>query len=315
MDNFIFSINATLPIFLIMLIGYFLKRKKMVNESFVEVSNNLNFNLALPLLLFQDLASTKIKEGFSLKLFIFCIVVTTISFWGIWFVTKCILKNQSMVGAFVQASFRSSAAILGIAFIQNMYGSLGAAPVMIISAVPLYNIYSVIVLSYESADESNRTTKNAVINICKNPIILAILVGLTASTLGLYDIIPVILTKTIGSIAKLATPLALLTIGAGFEGRKAITKIKPTIIAGFIKLILLPLLFVPVAIWLGFRGQEMIAILIMLGSPTTVSCYIMALNMKNDGVLTSSIIVLTTLFSSLTLTGWIFILRSFGMVY
>ena len=54
------------------------------------------------------------------------------------------------------------------------------------------------------------------------------------------------------------------------------------------------------------------AVLIMLGSPTTVSCYIMAKNTGNDSVLTSSIIVLTTLLSSVTLTGWIFVLRSLG---
>ena len=112
------------------------------------------------------------------------------------------------------------------------------------------------------------------------------------------------------SIAATATPLALISIGATFEGRKAIRKIKPAAIASFIKLILLAALFLPIAIYLGYRNQELMAVLIMLASPSTVSCYIMAKNTGNDSVLTSSIIVLTTLFSSVTLTGWIFLLHS-----
>ena len=115
-------------------------------------------------------------------------------------------------------------------------------------------------------------------------------------------------------IGDMTTPLALICIGATFEGRKAIKKLVPTCIATALKLVILPALFLPVAILLGFRNQEMMAIVIMLGSPTTISSYIMAKNMNNDAVLSSSIIVLTTLLSSLTLTGIIFILRLGGYV-
>ena len=75
-----------------------------------------------------------------------------------------------------------------------------------------------------------------------------------------------------------------------------------------------PLIFLPVAVWMGFGGEKMIAILIMLASPTTPSCYIMAKNMHNDGVLTASIVVATTLLASVTLTGWIFLLRTLGWI-
>ena len=116
------------------------------------------------------------------------------------------------------------------------------------------------------------------------------------------------------SIAQTATPIALIVIGAGFEGRKAIKKIKPTVIATFIKLIGIAAVCLPIAVAMGYRNQELVAILIMVASPTTVSCYIMSENMDNDGVLASSIIVLTTLLSSITLTGWIYLLRSMGLI-
>ena len=123
-----------------------------------------------------------------------------------------------------------------------------------------------------------------------------------------------IVDKTVNSVAQMATPLALITIGAGFEGRKALAKIRPTIAASMIKLVIQPLIFLPVAAWMGFRGEQMIAILIMLASPTTPSCYIMAKNMDNDGVLTASVIVMTTLLAAFTLTGWIFILKTVGLI-
>ena len=95
---------------------------------------------------------------------------------------------------------------------------------------------------------------------------------------------------------------------------KAIKKIKPTVVGTFIKLVGLAAVFLPLAVMMGFRNQELMAILIMLASPSTVTCFVMAKSMNNDYVLSSSIVVLTTFLSSITLTGWIFLLRSFGLI-
>jgi predicted permease len=115
-------------------------------------------------------------------------------------------------------------------------------------------------------------------------------------------------------VAQLATPLALIGLGAGFEGRKALAKIKPTVWASAIKLVIQPLIFLPIAVWMGFTGEKIIAILIMLAAPATPSCYIMAKNMKNDGVLTASIVVLTTLLAAFTLTGWIYLVKVLNLI-
>lgn len=316
MENFIFSINVTFPIFLVMVIGYVLKQIGMLNDNFVTVANKFNFKVTLPFMLFRDISGVNIREVFDLKYVLFCALVSTLCFWLIWGGTKLFVKDKSIRGAFVQASFRSSAAVMGLAFIQNMYGSSAMGPLMIVGAVPLYNIFSVIVLTFEGghAGEENgkQKIKEACVNIAKNPIILGILAGLIVALLGID--FPVIVDKTVNSVAQMATPLALITIGAGFEGRKALAKIKPTIAASLIKLVIQPLVFLPVAAWLGFTGEKMIAILIMLASPTTPSCYIMAKSMDNDGVLTASVIVTTTLLAAFTLTGWIFILKTVGLI-
>ncbi len=316
MENFIYSVDATFPIFLVMVIGYILKQIGMLNDNFVTVANRFNFKVTLPFMLFRDISGVDIRAVFDIRYVLFCALVSTACFWIIWGGVKLFLKDQSMRGAFVQASFRSSAAVMGLAFIQNMYGSSAMGPLMIVSAVPLYNIFSVIVLTFEGARsgevDPKQKVKDACINIAKNPIILGILAGLVVGLLGID--FPVIVDKTVNSVAQMATPLALITIGAGFEGRKALAKIRPTIAASMIKLVVQPLIFLPVAAWMGFRGEQMIAILIMLASPTTPSCYIMAKNMDNDGVLTASVIVMTTLLAAFTLTGWIFILKTVGLI-
>lgn len=297
-----------MPIFLVMVIGYILKQIGMLNDNFVTVANKFNFKVTLPFMLFKDIAGVDIKAVFDIKYVLFCAIVSTICFWVVWGTAKLLVRDKTLRGAFVQSSFRGSAAVMGLAFIQNIYGSSAMGPLMIVSAVPLYNIFSVIVLTFEANDSTGIDKKakirQAGINICKNPIILSILAGLIVGLLGIQ--FPTLVNKTVSSVAQMATPLALITIGAGFEGRKALAKIAPTMAASMIKLVLQPLVFLPVAAWMGFSGEKMIAILIMLASPTTPSCYIMAKSMNNDEVLTASVIVTTTLMAAFTLTGWIF---------
>lgn len=316
MENFIYSINVTMPIFLVMVIGYILKQIGMLNDNFVTVANKFNFKVTLPFMLFKDIAGVDIKAVFDIKYVLFCAIVSTICFWVVWGTAKLLVRDKTIRGAFVQSSFRGSAAVMGLAFIQNIYGSAAMGPLMIVSAVPLYNIFSVIVLTFEANDSTGIDKKakirQAGINICKNPIILSILAGLIV---GLLEIqFPTLVNKTVSNVAQMATPLALITIGAGFEGRKALAKIAPTMAASMIKLVLQPLVFLPVAAWMGFSGEKMIAILIMLASPTTPSCYIMAKSMNNDEVLTASVIVTTTLMAAFTLTGWIFLLKTLGYI-
>lgn len=327
MADFIFSLNATLPIFLIMVLGWFLMRIGLFTKEFNKVADKYVFKVALPVLLFKDIATADIRSDFNLTFVLFCMITTTIMFLAIWGLSYIFIKDKTQVGAFAQASARGSAAVLGIAFINNIYGNSGMAPLMIVSAVPLYNILSVIILTFSTdmgkEAQKNKLTDNvsnskgsnikkACINVVKNPIIIGIFLGLPFSIFGIS--IPPIPLKAVTSIAQTATPIALLVVGAGFEGAKAIKKIKLTAVATFIKLVLLPLIFFPFAIAFGFRGSELVAILVMLGSPTTVTCYIMAKNMGNDEVLSSSIVVMATLLSSVTLTGWIFVLKVMGLI-
>ncbi len=316
MSNFLFSINVTIPIFLVMVLGYFLRRIGMLNDNFVTVANKFNFKVTLPVLLFRDLSTVDIAAVFDVKYVLFCAFATSVGFWGTWAVAKLCLKDKSLVGAFTQAAFRSSAAVMGLAFIQNIYGQSTMGSLMIIGAVPLYNIYSVLVLTFEGdypeGERDMGRIRQAGINILKNPIIIAIVLGLIAGLL--HNPLPQLVNSAVDNVAKMATPLALVGLGAGFEGKAALAKIKPTLGAAFIKLIAQAAIFIPIAAALGFRGEKMVALVVMLAAPATPSCYIMAKNMHNDGVLTASIVVATTLLASVTLTAWIFVLRYIGWI-
>ena len=314
MQNLIFSLNATIPVFLLMILGYILKLLKVVDEPFVKSLNAFNYKITLPVLLFRDIAESNlfIHWDFVYVLYCFFITLTCILLVAIF---ASIFYKGNFTGEFIQASYRGSAAVLGIAFIQNIYGNTGMAPLMIIGTVPLYNIAAVLLLSFSGPFGRHINKKSlltSIFQILTNPIILGILIGMLVSLSKIR--FPIIMEKSIDSVASLATPLALIGLGAGFEGRKALKQMKPTFICAFIKLLLQPLLFLPLAAWLSFRNEKMVSILIMLGAPTTVSCYIMAKNMGHEGTLTSSVVVTTTFLSSVTITFWLFVLRTMGFI-
>lgn len=314
MENLIFSLNATVPIFLLMLLGLFFRKIGWMDEAFASKMNKFVFQVPLPVLLFGDLATVDFSEVWNPKFVLFCFGATFLCI-GIAALISFVWKDRKIQGEFIQASYRSSAALLGIAFIQNIYGDAGMAPLMIIGSVPLYNVMAVVVLSFFQPERKGMDRKlwiQTLKGIVTNPILLGILSGLLWSLLKLP--MPEILDKTISNIGNTATPLGLMAMGAAFDIRKAFGTARPAVTAAFLKLIGFSALFLPAAVWLGFRREELVAILIMLGSATTVSSYVMAKNMGHEGVLSSSTVMLTTLFSAFTVTGWLCLLKSWGMI-
>ena len=314
MENLIFSFNATLPIFFTMLLGLFFRRIGLMDEGFVKKMNQFVFVAALPALLFEDLSAVDFVEAWDTRFVLFCFFATLLSI-GLTVLLSFLLKDRSAQGEFVQASYRSSAAILGIAFIQNIYGDAGMAPLMIVGTVPLYNVMAVVVLSFMKPDRGKLDRKlllKTLKGIVTNPILLGIAAGLAWSALRLP--VPVILEKTVHNVAVLATPLGLMAMGGSLEFKKALGQIRPAVAASLIKLVGLAALFLPIAVSMGFTQEKLVAILVMLGSATTVSCFVMAKNMGHEGTQTSSAVMLTTLGSAFTLTGWLFLLRSMGLI-
>ena len=314
MENLIFSLNATIPIFLMMLLGMLFRKLGWMDEVFAAKMNKFVFLVPLPVLLFEQLATVDFSEVWDIKFILFCFVVTAISI-TISTLISLLWKDRSVKGEFIQATYRSSAALLGIAFIQNIYGNAGMAPLMIIASVPLYNVMAVVVLSVFKPDQGKldgTVLKRTLKGIVTNPIILGIVAGTLWSLLRLP--FPKILDSTVGNLAKTATPLGLMAMGGSLHFGKAFSRLKASVACTFMKLIGYEALFLPLAIRCGFTKDKLVSIIIMLGSASTVTCFVMAKNMGHEGSFSSGVVLLTTLFSAFTLTFWLFLCKSLGLI-
>ena len=186
---------------------------------------------------------------------------------------------------------------------------------MIIGSVPLYNVMAVITLSLFAPGGGKLDTAKLIRTlkgIATNPIILGILTGMVWSLLHLP--MPTILNTAVDNLGKTATPLGLMAMGGALKFGKAFARPKPLIACSFLKLVGYEAVFLPLAVLLGFSHDMLVAIIIMLGSATTVSCYIMAKNMDYDGNFTSGVVMTTTLLSSFTMTIWLYICKSLGLI-
>ena len=316
-ENLIFSLNATMPVFLMMVLGYVLRRKtSLLNDEFADYLNTFVFKLALPVQLFKSLSQEDFHAVWDSGMVLFCFAVSLASILLL-LGLSIFLRDRSLRAEFVQAGYRGSQALLGVALLQNIYGSsVGAGPLalVLIGAVPLYNVTAVLLLTLMTPGGrlDRKTVGKALRGIITNPIILGIAAGLVWSLLRLPQ--PVILQRAVSSLASTATPMGLLALGACIDPKKAAGCWKPTLIASLFKLVFFVMLFLPLAVKLGYRGETLTALLIMLGSPATVSCFSMARSMVPEGVLSASAVMLTTVCSAFTFTVWLYLLKSLALI-
>ncbi|MCI5759087.1 MAG: AEC family transporter [Eubacterium sp.] len=314
MSNLIFSMNATLPIFLVMMLGYFFRKKDIIGEAFASRMNTFVFRIALPVSLFGQLDSVDFFKVWDTEYVLFCFLATLVSV-GIGILVSFVFRDREVRGEFVQGSYRSSASLLGMAYIENIYGKATMGPLMMLGCVPMYNVMAVLVLSLMGGGSKGldrKQLRHALKGIVTNPIIWGIVLGFAWALTGLK--MPVMFQTTIEYIGRLASPMGLLAMGASLNFGSIRGRLAPILTGSLLKLIGFAALFLPVAIWLGFRTEKLIAALIMLGSASTVAGYVMAKNMGHDGVVSSGIVMITTLCSVFTLTFWIWLLRSMGFV-
>ena len=326
-ENLIYCLNATVPIFLMMILGAFLKRAGIFNEATASRLNGFVFKIALPVMLFEDLSQADFFSVGDGRFVLYAFLATAFSI-IISIGASLIIKDRPVRGEFIQGSYRSSVALLGAAFLQNIYGRAEAVSLLLIGAVPLYNIAAVAALAVTSPEGNGECSENdsaagsgsprsartlkTIKGIVTNPIILSILIGLVWSLIGIPQ--PVILKKTVSSVAATATPLGLMALGASFKWSNTSGHWKQVFAATALKLFVFAALFIPAAIALGFRDDKLVAALAMLASPATVSGYVMARNLGHEGTVSAGIIMLSTLLSAFTLTAWLYVLKSMGLI-
>ena len=207
------------------------KKVNLLDDHTTGKLNQFVFKALLPALLFMDLSQADFRSVWDGKFVLFCFCATFLSI-GIAFLLSLPRKSWSERGEIIQASYRSSAAILGIAFVNNIYGHATMAALMIVGTVPLYNVAAVLILSLTAPHDGEKPSARKLLlrtlrDVATNPIILGILAGMLWSVLKIPQ--PVILQKSVSYLGNMATPLALIALGASFQLKSAKGKLGLTL--------------------------------------------------------------------------------------
>ncbi|MCP1225552.1 AEC family transporter [Sebaldella sp. S0638] len=313
-DNFIFTINAVLPVFIMISLGYIFKRINLINENFISTANKFVYMAAITAYLFRSTAMTNFHEIIDLKFILFITAATSLSFLSVWLIAELLFKDKSSVGTFVQGSFRGNFAFIGIPMVISILGNEGAAKtsLVIMFVIPIYNILSVFILSIRSSKKKKLKIKRILMDVLKNPLIISIMFGIVFSLLNIK--IPYLLDKPLESLGSISTPLALIVIGGSFSFRNAGTKLKPALLAALLKTTIVPSVVIFFAILSGLRGGDLIIIFVMAAAPTAISSYILSVIMDGDSDLAASIIIFSTIITAFTNTLGIYLFKSFGVI-
>ena len=315
LSDLIFSFNAVIPLFLVMFLGLITRRLNIIDASATRQMNSLVFKVALPIMLFNTVHGSDYSQMLDRKFVLFLVLSIITFFFICWIIAIKLIKDDKKKGAFIQGSFRGNYAILGVALSNEVLGYTPAIAVTgIVLIVPLFNILSVIILTIygDQKVKSKNLVKTIVKSIITNPLVISIFAGIILTLLNI-EFIP-LLSNPINMVSSLATPFALLVIGASLDFTKIKDRLKYTLTASILKLIIMPVLFIPLAIWAGISTEGIVVLLVLYAAPTAIVSYVMASHMGTDEHLASSIVLLTSLASIFTYTVGVYILRVIGIV-
>lgn len=310
MSALLVAFKVMAPIFLLMLVGYFSRRFGILNDVNIRPINNLVFRVFLPTMLFVSIYNMKIEELLNIKLILFVTIVTLAAFLAAFLLVPCFEKKRERTGVLIQAMVRGNVVYFGIPIVALLVGQqyVGLAALVIAVVAPLYNIISVI--SLETFREGSTELKNVFYGVLKNPMIISVAAALCFLIFAIP--IPQIVMIPLSDMSKVASPLALILLGGSFSFESSKGYEKELVAAVTVKLLLVPLIAMPVAILLGFNQGELGTILATLGAPTAVASFAMAQQMEGDDVLAGQIVVYTSAMAVVTIFIWIVVLKNLG---
>lgn len=296
-----------------MLLGYYLKRINFAEKKSFDAINKMVFNVFLPVLLFYNIYSTKQAEVFSPALIVFTVIgilcIFIIGYFAVFFISP----DNSKRGVMLQGFFRGNFAILGIPLAEYICGenSGGLTSLMVAVVVPIFNVLSVIALERFRGEKKKPDIFKMIIGIIKNPLIIGCIAGIIFFMLKIK--LPFVIEKSVINISSVATPLAIIMLGSGFEFSDVKSCLREIIIVVASRLVLIPAAIIPFAVYFGFRGEAMACILITFAAPIAVSSFSMSQQMGGDEQLSAQVIVISSAACLITLFLWIFILNNMGL--
>ena len=319
MALFLYSFNTVAPLILVVAVGFLLKKLRMVDDAFISKANKVCFQVAFPLQLFHNIYAADFGAEFRVKLVLFTLLGVLATAILLCLVTPRFLKNRPTCGAFIQGVFRSNFLLLGLPLAINLFGADHVASIsMLLPFVIMeFNFLAVVILTlFQEPEQGGKRQKlrvgRVLLDVAKNPLIIASFIGMLFSVFQIP--LPLFLSRAVGDLGQIATPFALQQHGGQFDWKRLKGNLRLAGLATALRLVLVPAAFVAMGVWLGFRGEELGAILIVFCAPTAISSYVMAQNMGSDDELAGQLVLTTTLFSSVTIFLWVTVLRAMQLI-
>ncbi len=312
MENLLFSINVVLPIFSLMMIGYFLRQIKIFDKDFLVKANNFAFKALLPVLLFNNIYKSHISDSVNTRLILFAISIVLILVGIMFIVVPKFEKDKRNRGVIIQAIYRSNFVLFGVTLSKNIFGDANLEVVTSLTAViiPLFNFLAVVILDWYSEVKSNLL--DTAVNIVKNPLIIGSVLGIVFSIFGIR--LPGFVENVVSDVAGMATPLALMVLGGEIEIKNLSKNVRHIYFAAFGRLILFPAIILIAAVLIGFRDVELGALLSMSAPSCAVSSYTMAQQYDCNYELAGQLVFVTTMICPLTIFMFIYLLKTFALI-
>lgn len=307
MDSFNISFNAIAPITLIVIMGYLLKKYKFLDKPTIRNMNSLCFKFFLPILTFSNIIHTNVKEIIDTNLLIYIVLSIIIIIIISIIIVPFFEKDRKKQGSMIQGIYRSNFVILGIPLTSHIEGEKASAiaAILIMAVIPMYNFMAVIILSIYGG-KSKINIKEIAVQVIKNPLIIASLAGILISVIELK--LPIYIDKAVVDLSKLGGVLPMFLLGADLDFSSISSNMKDLIITISGKLFFVPLIFLNLAINLGFSSEKIVALIAVYCAPIAVSSAIMAQQMGCDSELSTQLVVFSTVASCLTIFLWVFTL-------
>lgn len=311
MESLIMASRVVIPMAIMVAIGMLIRIVKLTDAPTMKKVDKLIFNVFMPMLSFYNIYKTDFTKLHNVSYILFGASFVVVLFLGAMFLVPKFVKPMPTAASLGQAIFRSNYLIFGAAVAESIYGAgnIGKLTLMAAVIVPMYNGFAAILL--ERARNSSASPKKLLLAIVKNPNIIGTVAGIAVNLLGLK--LPVLILDVVQDLAGLTTPLSFLSIGVSLK-LGAVAKKRYLISGVTLRLILIPLVILPLAIFCGFRGQEMCALMILFASPTAVSSYPMAVAMDADGDFAAQMVAYTTVLCLPTIFLWTLLMNSMGWI-
>lgn len=333
-ETFMFAVNAVMPILIVIVLGYMIKKSGFGDDAFYSKVNTLCFRIFLPISLYNNVYNIQSLGSVKWGVVIYCVIGVFISCFLGYIGAKLLVEDRTRKGVVIQCAFRSNYAIIGLSLAETLGGAPAVAFASIISAIsiPLYNVLAVITLTTYGTKEDEKIGWGSIIKkTVTNPLIIAIVLGLI--TLGVRSAVPTgangmqiftikaklpFVYTALQNAGKIASPLMLVVLGAQFNFSAVTNMVKEICTGVILRLMATPVICIGIAILLkdalGLTAVEMPALIALFGTPAAVSTVVMAQESGGDGQLAGQLVVWSSLLSMFTLILIIFILKSLSLL-